>query len=82
MLKSPQSATVVANAAHAYAPSTIQYATLEEVINFFQDPLDVESLLNDYRMSSLMGKINEGLTFQGKKGFLVNYADMVLTISL
>lgn len=59
MLESPQSATVVASAAHAYAPPAIQYATLEEMINFFQDPPDVDSLLNARRLGTVMGKNNE-----------------------
>lgn len=59
MPESPQSATVVASAAHAYAPSATQYATLEEMINFFQDPPDVDSLLNARRLGTVMGKNNE-----------------------
>ncbi|KAI9241276.1 MAG: hypothetical protein BYD32DRAFT_406373 [Podila humilis] len=30
---------------HAYAPSAIQYATLDKVVNFFQDPPHAESLM-------------------------------------
>ncbi|KFH72851.1 hypothetical protein MVEG_00076 [Podila verticillata NRRL 6337] len=30
---------------HAYAPSAVQYATLDKVVNFFQDPPHAESLM-------------------------------------
>ncbi|KAF9280151.1 hypothetical protein BGZ74_002664 [Mortierella antarctica] len=48
---------IVTNASHAYAPSAIQYATLEGVANFFQDPPDADSLIRRKRHQGLFSSM-------------------------
>ncbi|KAG0027431.1 hypothetical protein BGZ81_005631 [Podila clonocystis] len=48
-----KSDTIVPNAAHAHAHSAIQYATLNQVLHFFEDPADADSLIRRERYMGL-----------------------------
>lgn len=69
---------IVTNAAHAYAPSTLHYATLDDVLDFFQDPPDVDRLMHHSRAEGLFCKSNANLrlsielTCQSRGGTFTN----------